>query len=467
MYVTLENGQKVECDDQPFAEGGEGRVYWDKAGTHVIKLYTRVEPTRESVLHEIMGKYNIVADDPVWKKMFAWPEAIIKQPSLGITMPRVNGKDLLWFLLPKPRKAYAARYGADKLGKWADYIQMAIKMSMAVQRMHQRGLCHSDLSFKNCLGDPTTQSVVVLDTDSLVVPGLIPPKVLGTPMCMAPELAAMLTGGASIEPTWQTDLHALATLIYWLLLMRHPLLGVKTHDPDANLSEALALGSKALFVEDPNDKSNHLPNLPPELAYQTLLTPGVAGLVKEAFVTGLHNPSKRPTASKWTQALRRMRDSLVPCNNPKCPQGAFVFHPHQHTAVTCPGCSQPLHSPKTLPILNFYNPVSGRSGQYQNSEGYYLVGWPDRGLFAWHGQRSDPGLENNGQESARLQYENKNGEHWFLQNLDFPEMRLIDSNQGVQEVHPGQRVEIRHENCLLFGSPNQSRMAYIQMKKNQ
>jgi serine/threonine protein kinase len=476
MFVTLDNGSKIECEDNFFSEGGEGQIYWDKAGTHVIKLYKNVEPTREATLREIVGaRYNIALNEPYWKKMFAWPDAIIKYPRLGITMPRVQGADMLWFLFSKAREQYVIDHGIDKLGKWDNYVQMAIKMALVVARMHQRGLCHSDLSFKNFLCDPVTNSVVLLDCDSLVVPNMIPPKVLGTPLCMAPELMAQILGAPPVDPSWKTDLHALATLIYWLLLQRHPLMGPKQHSNDSNLSEALSLGSKALFIEDPNDPTNHYKDLPEQFTYANLLTPAVAELVKKAFVDGLHRPELRPTAMHWLQGLIRMKDSVIPCQDPQCPSnGAFVYHPTRPGAIRCT-CGQRITDPPTIPIFTFYRPsrLRAEEGQYKPEQGYVMVGWPGRTFNSWHELTNSSSLQMDENPKACLDFDRSNG-RWYLTNLDFTGLSIADET-GNHEIQLGQVIELRHEMQLLLGpvvtdpitnEKKKPRLVYIQMKKN-
>jgi hypothetical protein len=82
MFVTLADGKQIECDDQPFSEGGEGLLYWDKAGQHVIKLYKNADPSREIALQKIIGTdYSVVLNEPYWGKLFAWPKAVIKKTS--------------------------------------------------------------------------------------------------------------------------------------------------------------------------------------------------------------------------------------------------------------------------------------------------------------------------------------------------------------------------------------------------
>jgi DNA-binding helix-hairpin-helix protein with protein kinase domain len=465
MIITLADGSKVECEDQPFAEGGEGLLFWDKAGTHVIKLYKYVDPQREAALQKIIGpEYSVVLGEPYWDELFAWPKAIIKQPALGLTMLRApkGTMELKWFLGGKPRRVVAMKHGPDKLGNWLNNLSLAIKMARVVRRMHFRGLCHSDLSFRNFLVDPQQNRVVLIDCDGLVVPGFLPPNVLGTPMCMAPELMAQTTSSAKkVDPSSQTDLHALATLIYWLLFQRHPLIGPKMHSQDPVLDEALALGERALFIEHPTDKSNHIPNLP--VPYTSMLTPAVQHLVERAFVHGLHNPAKRPSAADWERFLVRMTDSIVVCQNKKCPLGAFILQPQR--PARCPACNTPLKNPPYVPILNFYQPRGGRKGHFQNDRGYALVGWPGRALHVWHASPSQapgPGVDHN--PKATLEFDHRQGK-WYLQNADLADVHLLDSVSGHQDVNPGKRVELTDGARLLLGPPDRCRLAYVQMLK--
>ncbi len=466
MFVTLIDGSIVECDDQPFAEGGEGLLFWDKVGTHVIKLYKNVGSEREAALQKIIGpEFSVVLGEPYWKELFAWPEAIIKQPALGLVMNRApKGSDeLLWFLGSKQRRVYASKHGSDKLGSWPNYLSMAIKMARVVRRMHFRGLCHSDLSFRNFLVNPSKSQAILIDCDGLVVPGFLPPNVLGTPKCMAPELMAQLTSpGKPVVPSQQTDLHALSTLIYWLLLQRHPLEGPKQHSPDPQLDDALAFGERALFIEHPKDTSNRIPNLIP---FTNVFTPAVQDLIEKAFIHGLHNPAKRPAAAYWERELTHMTDSLVPCANKKCPLGAFVLQPH--LSARCPICGTKLKNIPYLPVFNFYRPRYGKKGHFQNDRGYVMIGLHGRTFHKWHAepaQAPGPGVDHS--PKAVLEFDNRRSK-WYFKNTDMPEVCLLDSIKGHQDVHPGQRIEITDGMRILFGPPNQCRLAYIQMLKTK
>lgn len=462
MKVLLENGSQLECEDNPLGEGASGVVYRGKPGTFVIKLYKAADIQQEAALQKIIGpEYSVVLNEPYWDELFAWPKAIVRQPRLGLLMPFIAMEKLQWLLSSKLRTVYATTHGAQSLGKWTDYLELTIKMARIVRRMHFRGLCHSDLSFNNFLVAPTQQRVVLIDCDGLVVPGFLPPVVQGTYMCMAPELAALNTAPARprVHPSTHTDLHALATLIYWLLLQRHPLLGPKQHATDPHLDEALALGERALFIEDHLDRSNNPTDL--TVPYTAFFTPAVQDLVRRAFIDGLHQPEKRPSAAEWEKGLERMRDALAPCTNKKCVLDQFVLHAN-HPA-RCPLCGQPLTNVPTVPFLTFYRPRGGMKGHYQSDQGYTFVGLPNRTLHMWHvttGQAGDPTIDR--QPKAEFRWHKQK---WHLKNLDLAEMHLLAQGRGQTIVPPGQEIEITDGARLLLGPPDQCRLAYVQLIK--
>jgi hypothetical protein len=168
------------------------------------------------------------------------------------------------------------------------------------------GLAHSDLSHKNVLVDLRGGDACIIDIDSLVVPGIAPPSVLGTPGYIAPEV---LAGGA--HPSIATDRHALAVLIYELLLQRHPLQGRRVHSTrSAEEDERLSMGARALFVEHPTDRSN--PPLQPLDRRYTALGPALAQCVERTFVDGLHSPARRADAADWERALYRTLQWIAP-----------------------------------------------------------------------------------------------------------------------------------------------------------
>src|SRR5262249_3390183 len=144
----------------------------------------------------------------------------------------------------------------------------------------------------------------VIDIDSLVVPGLFAPDVLGTPGYIAPEVLATqnldMNDSRRKLPSNFTDQHALAVLIYEYLLRRHPLRGPKVNGNTAEEDELLSMGTSALFIEHPTDTSNQVPDL--SVKYSQL-GPYLPPLIERAFVAGLHQPANRPGAHEWENAL--------------------------------------------------------------------------------------------------------------------------------------------------------------------
>lgn len=141
------------------------------------------------------------------------------------------------------------------------------------------------------------------------------------------------------------------------LFFRHPLRGGKVHNQDAAKDEELSMGSKALLVEHPTDRSNKvriehvrpadLPWADTDKLPFTAAGPLLSELFLKAFIHGLHNPQARPSADEWEQALVKTVDMIQPCSNHNCEMKWFVFD--NTTAPECPYCGTPYMN--KLPIL--------------------------------------------------------------------------------------------------------------------
>src|SRR5436853_4988731 len=93
MEVTLADGSRVQCEDSPFNQGAEGALFWSRGKSHVIKIYFHQEPHRRPTIENILGRFNLVREDPARSPFFGWPDALIVarngSPALGIRMPTV------------------------------------------------------------------------------------------------------------------------------------------------------------------------------------------------------------------------------------------------------------------------------------------------------------------------------------------------------------------------------------------
>ena len=427
LTATLDNGQLIQYLPEVIGEGGMKRVHFTPDRKSVVCFFKDSEmgadPQRRARLQSIVGPFNPTTDPVVgayWSELFCWPTGIVVHPEIGVVAPtyaanfffqegnfKGKEKQASWFTSPKLR-----RFLPDsELGDWLKYLHISTRLARAVRRMHSAGLAHSDLSNKNVLIDPTSGTAVIIDCDSLVVPQIYPPDVLGTPGYIAPEVLATqdleLTDAKRNLPSITTDRYALAVLIYEYLLGRHPLRGPKVNSVDsAEEDERLSMGSRALWIENPSDPSNR-PKDPQFLrvSYQDL-GPYLAPLFVRAFVDGLHEPNARPDAGEWESALVKTSDLLHPCENLSCTHKWFVFDAQKKR---CPWCDTRVTD--ATPLLNFYR--EGGKGQFK-AENHRLVVWHHQRLFKWHlfdnqyaGERAD---------RAPQAYFAKQGADWWLIN---------------------------------------------------
>lgn len=394
LTATLKDGRTVEYLPNMIGEGGMKKVYFTADKKSVVCFFkdknTGSDPNRIARLEDILGKYNPTTGNPHGKffaDLFCWPTGIVVSPEIGVMTPAYPGnyffgsgnwkgkeKEGKWFSSPKLRKLLPP----VERGNWLNYLQLCINMARGINKMHMTGLAHSDLSCKNVLVDPPGGKCVVIDIDSLVVPGRYPPDVLGTPGYIAPEVLGTqhlnLTDPKRRLPSNLTDLHALAVLIYEYLMKRHPLRGPKVNGKTAEEDERLSMGEKALFIENPKDQSNRPKGLTVSIDH---LGPYLPKVFTQAFVDGLHDPNNRPTAGEWETALTRSADLLIQCGNSACEDKWFLYKDGQ--VPKCPTCGWSLNT--KIPVLEFH--YSPRAGQFR-PEGHCLVAWDQRRLHKWH-----------------------------------------------------------------------------------
>lgn len=407
--ATLADGRKLPYvirDDPP--RGGMKYTYFAPDKSYVVQFFNNpmvaADPNTHQRLEAIIGKYNPTRSEAdggapgnseamarYFSGSFCWPTAIVKEPEFGVVCPAypsnfvftedassvlpLKGRDKRsnWFTSARNRRHLAQ----EEIGDFRAMLRMSITLARAVRRMHQAGLAHSDLSCNNVLIDPKTGGCVVIDIDSLVVPGLFPPEVVGTRGYIAPEVLETmgLAPGDRKLPSSYTDLHALAVLLYEYLLMRHPLEGPKHCVRSTPEEEDIVdYGTDALFIENPHDTRNRPQDL--ELTIHDL-GPFLEDLFLRAFVDGLHDPNRRPTAMEWEKGLVKTWDLLHPCENPDCAARWFILHDPKRPV--CPFCGTRA---KRVVRLQLQSPLRGRSGQWVPA-GEVNV-YDNMPLFKWH-----------------------------------------------------------------------------------
>jgi hypothetical protein len=493
IKVMGSDGKVVEYNDAKFAEGQMKVAYWTTDRKQVV-LWYRQRPDGAALerLNSITGAYREqIFDNPsgdYWKEMFCWPTAVLRNNDrIGIVVPayapnflfeygssgndrmgiKGQGKSGKWFTAPKLR---ARTLDTRELGDWLNYLKVCLKVARATHRLHAAGLAHSDLSYNNVLVDPRTGGACIIDLDGLVVPQKFPPDVVGTPDFIAPEVVMTThldrNDPARKLPQRETDLHALAVLIYMYLLYRHPLRGSKNHDSDDQMrDESLTMGERALFVEHGTDRSNRistkyahsfeLPWIDCDRLPYTVTGPYLSPLFKDAFENGLHQPARRPTALDWQNALIKTIDLVQPCRNASCEQKWFVFS--NTTRPRCPFCGSAFTG--MLPILNLY---SSRGGGNFKPDGHRLMVWDGQSLYRWHTNAFiSPSDKVAKEDRKRVGYFQLHQGKWLLVNQGLPDLAVV--GMGAHAVPIGQHVELTDNLQILFERTDGGRLALVQV----
>ena len=492
ITLTATDGTEITFHTEVKAAGGMKDVYFSPDKTFVVAFY-REDCTEEirQRLEAITGLYRErifnQAGGDYWKNIFCWPSKIVLYKNkIGVVVPfysqdfyfkfgSKNGdmlgikgreKEGKWFTSPSNRNKYLDQ---REIGTWLCQLRICILIARGVRRLHAAGLAHSDLSYKNILVDPTTGKACLIDLDGLVVPGKFSPDVVGTPDFIAPE--CVMTAHLKKDdpnrklPSIATDEHALATLIYLYLLLRHPLRGDQIHDSqDAARDETLAMGAYALFIEHPVNPSNRI-NLntiqDAELPWKNTQTlpysitgPYLSTLFETAFVDGLHQPSLRPTASEWETALLKTADEIIPCSNPNCRQKWYVFD--NSTAPACPFCATPYA--QKLAVINFYS--SYEPGKF-TADNHRLAAFTNQSLYRWHSNRDTRPNEMLSQEQKmRLGYIVNHNNALHLVNERYE--HLYDVAKKIA-IPVGDSIILDEGTTLLFSKRHDGRLGVVQL----
>ena len=489
VKLTANDGSTVEFIDEIVAQGGMKDMYWCPGKKEVVLFFRdKIDANSKDRLNNIVGLYydSIFKREggEYWKGLFCWPTKIVEwNGKVGLVCPAYDSrfffadgnfkgqeKNGKWFTSPKLRNRFLRP--KDK-GNWLNSYNMLIKIARAVKRLHAAGLSHSDLSYNNVLLDPATASACIIDCDTLVVPGKYPPEVLGTPDFIAPEVmqtSKMKFGDPGRKlPSRTTDLFALAVMIYMNLLYRHPLRGGKVHDiNDEKNDEFLAMGERALFIEHPTDASNRvkaknlekweLPFGDPSRLPYTICGPYLKVLFDRAFIDGLHDPSKRPSADEWVQALIKTTDLMQPCQNPQCEAQWFVFD--NSMKPKCPFCGTEYHG--QLPILNFY--YSPRHDGKFIDEKKRLMVYNKQTLYKWHADTTCVPNERTPDEDKKPVGDfHFHGGQWILINRRLPDMMDVTENKPVPI---GGFVPLTDGRKILLSKGDGSRLIIVQLINN-
>lgn len=323
----------MEKNEAAFLPMFDGSALWDEKGTYSVlsedgatrKSFFITPPDAER-LERLFALANERRPDKSGDKRettfltehILWPCQVLFEPRPCVIWPSIPkaflfGKDSspdkalsairqghprksVWFLSDKSRATMTRQEGGDS----SALLTAMADLARAVAFLHNKGFACYGLSDENVLLDAANGRAFLTGTENFRAPDF-PSPAPSVPMAYAaPELvsADLKERAPDLNALRNADLHALAVLFYRLLLHRHPLVGPKRRD------DALTYGSEALFIENPNDKSNRPDNL--GVTIQNLGDP-LESLFLAAFTHGLQDPRERPTAIQWKNALETAR----------------------------------------------------------------------------------------------------------------------------------------------------------------
>ncbi len=340
QQVTATAFQSPVTVTHKLGEGGQGIVYQvDSAhGPQALKWYNSVQATEE----QRQAIHTLVQSGPPRGpagRRFVWPLSLVTAPHtplFGYLMPLIETQRFATLDEVRARLKPAPDYPT--------LCAISAQIANSYRALHLDGYCYRDLNTGNLLFDPRTGEVLICDNDNVGVNCTSQCQVLGTMEFMAPEV---ILGQA--DPSTETDLYSLASLLFHLWCWHHPLHGlleynVRCWDLPA---KRYVYGERPVFLFDPQDASNRPPNDPDYAGVRRLwqhCPPSLRELFLRAFTVGLRDPARRVTEGEWQRLFWHLRDGAIPC--PAC-QAANLWEPALPT-LSCWHCGKPIALPSRL-----------------------------------------------------------------------------------------------------------------------
>lgn len=303
------------------AGGGQGDVYEVeyKGKKKALKWYKNVG--NEPDLFYSNLKKNIEKGSP--SESFLWPEAITEkaEDSFGYIM---NLRPEDYHELSEFMLARDVKFSSFKAS-----VEACINIANAFRLLHNYGMSYQDLNDGNFFIDPQTGKVLICDNDNVAANGKNT-GIIGKPRYMAPEIVL-----GKVLPDTQTDRFSLAVILFIVLFNNHPLEGKKSLVPclTPEIAEKL-YGSEALFIYDPNDRSNEPAQSHINVINRWRFMPEY---IREAFLKAFSqeaivNPGKRLRELDWLKVLVRFRSDIVKCS---CGNEIFI---NNASSTKCDDC---------------------------------------------------------------------------------------------------------------------------------
>lgn len=338
--MELKSGDKVNLTIgsqatiiKELGRGGQGIVYLVELGGQQMALKWYLTPPDDKFYKNL--ERNITAGAP--SDAYIWPEYLTKKEkgSYGYIM-KLRPTDYYEFgnylLARKNFKSFNAMMAA------------AMKICNGFMMLHRFGYSYQDLNDGNFFIRPTDGDVLICDNDNVMAQGE-KSGIMGKARYMAPEVVA---GGV---PDKYSDRFSLSVILFMLFFANHPFEGAKVVACPCMTEkfEREFYGCQALFIYNPNDKSN----LPVRGVHQNVIKrwPLFPTLLKQTFIEQfseekLKDPTTRMIEQEWERVISKVRDELVMC--PHCHEETFVDMDANN--CKCINCGKDVDTSKQLKI---------------------------------------------------------------------------------------------------------------------
>ncbi|MGC9469174.1 MAG: protein kinase domain-containing protein [Anaerolineae bacterium] len=407
--------------------GGQGEVYRAALdGKQVaLKWYfpAQATPEQRSSLEVLVAKGAPTA-------RFLWPIELTESPDVhgfGYIMPLRDPRYKSIVDLMKRRVEPSFRA----------LITAGLQLSDSFLDLHAAGLCYRDISFGNVFFEPNTGEVLICDNDNVTVDKQGKASVLGTPRFMAPEIVR----GEAL-PSSDTDLYSLAVLLFYMLMVHHPLEGKRELEIKCLDLPAMnqLYGTDPLFIFDPIDDSNRpvRPYHSNALDFWPLYPAFLRDLFTQSFTEGLTDPVHgRVRESEWRAAMARLLDSIFYCPHEHC--GVENFYDVDRLRTTgghvgsCWSCGNRLILPPRIRVNDMVVMLNQDTRLYPHHI-------DDDRRYDY----SDP--------VAEVARHPKDPSIWGLRNLSDEKWTVtVDGGQTFQDIEPTRSVTLREGMVINFG----------------
>ena len=338
--LELKTGCKVELTSggqatiiKELGRGGQGIVYLVELFGETMALKWYLNPLGDKFYKNL--EKNIQSGAP--SDAFIWPEYLT-----------VKTKGYYGYIM-KLRPSNYFEFGNFLLAKknfksFDAMMAAAMKICEGFMMLHRFGFSYQDLNDGNFFIEPNAGDILICDNDN-VMPQGEKSGIMGKARYMAPEVVA---GGV---PDKYSDRFSLSVILFMLFFANHPFEGAKVVAcPCMTESyEKKFYGSEAIFIYDPNDKTN----LPVRGVHQNVIRrwPVFPSILKDTFIDQfsqekLKNPTTRLIEQEWQKIISKVRDSLVIC--PSC--GEETFLNDTTGACNCMNCGKTIDTSKYIKI---------------------------------------------------------------------------------------------------------------------